>query len=103
MENIKELYNNKLKYNCSYYESKSESKSNYLIIFLGSRDFLITSNYWGVVAVGCRSYDYDKEQANYIYACTGGEHIPASRVEQIIKQYEYKRLNNKKINITKGE
>lgn len=99
---LKELYNKKLRYNCSYYELKSEIYSNLLIIFLGTSDFIIVNNFFGVVAIGKRGFNFDKEQALYTYQLIENS-IHISRIEQLIKTYEAKRLKIKNVLITRKE
>ena len=94
---LKELYQNKLKYNASYYTIKERgTQSEYMIYFIGCNEFVITSNYYGCVALGVRSYDWDKEEANYIYQETKNE-PRASTLERLMTEYERKRLQTKAI------
>ena len=95
---ISELYNKTLRYNCSYYEMKSEVYSNLLIVFLGTHEFIITNNYFGVVALGRRSFDFDKRKAIYKYELKVNS-IELSRIEQIIRKYEQNRLKINNISI----
>ena len=95
---VKKLYDETLKYNCSYYEMKSEIYSNLLIVFLGTNEFIITNNFLGVVALGRRSYDFDKQQAIYKWQPMS-ENIHFSRVEKLIRTYEAQRLKIHNISI----
>lgn len=96
MKDLKKLYNEKLKYNCSYYEAKSSSGSDLLLVFIGCHEFIITNNYWGCIAFGIRSFDFDKETAVYNYEMTNN-HISVSSVENLIRKYEKKKLNISKV------
>ena len=99
---MKSLYDSKLKYNCSYYEMKRENKSDLLIVFLGTSDFIITNNYWGVIAYGKRDFDFDKNISIYTYLQVNN-HICKSEIERLIKKYEIKRLNITNIKIIESE
>ena len=77
----------------------SQGKPDLLIIFIGTKDFLIVSNYWGVVALGSRSFDYDQQKALYTYERKANS-VLHSRICSVIKQYEKKRLNIEAVEIT---
>lgn len=96
-EFLDNLYEHKAKYNCSYYEKKS-NKGDLLIIFLSCSDFFIVNNYWGVVAVGVRSFDFDNNTALYTIE-EKGNHYTKSTLESIVRTYENKRLNIAKVKI----
>lgn len=93
-----DLYEHKAKSNCDYYEIKSKDKPNLLIIFLGSYEFLIVNHYWGVVACGVRSFDYDTETAKYTIKEIG-EHMARSRLANACQKYERERLNIKSVKV----
>lgn len=94
-DNIKELYENKLRYNASYYETTERgTRSKYLIVFLGTNEFLIISNYYGCCACGVRSYDWDANMAKYTYTETKTE-IKTSTIEKLINEYERKKLQTR--------
>lgn len=95
---LDDLYNHKAKYNCSYYELKSKEKPNIIIMFLGSNEFIISNNYFGVVAVGVRGFDYDTETANYTIK-QKGDFVFRSRLAKLCQKYETERLQIKKVNI----
>ena len=67
-----------------------------LIVFLGTSDFIIVNNYYGVVAFGVRSYNYDTETSTYKVK-EQGEHIGRAKLSQLCRHYENKRLKNKKV------
>ena len=90
MENLKKLYDKKLKYNCSF--TTSLNKNDILLVFfLGCNDFVITSNYWGVVAIGQRHWNNETKQAEYSYIkkCVS---VSVCSFEFILTKYERKRL-----------
>lgn len=89
-EFLENLYNYKAKSNCSYYEKKS-NKGDLLIVFLGCSEFLIVNNYWGVVALGVRSFDFDTNKALYKVK-EKGNHYTRGTLESIITAYENKKL-----------
>lgn len=99
---LKDLFESKLKYNCSYYEMKSEIYSNLLIVFLGTSDFIIVTNFSGVVAMGRRSFDFDQNKALYKWQPIT-QNIHFSRVEKLIKTYEAQRLKIKRVDIERVE
>ena len=99
---LKNLYESKLKYNCSYYEMKSQIYSDLMIVFLGTSDFIIVTNFAGVVAMGRRSFDFDKSQAVYKWQAMS-ETIHFSTVERLIKTYEAQRLKIKSVSIERVE
>ena len=99
---IEKLYSEQLTFNCSYYEMKSENKSDLLIVFLGCSEFLITNNYWGVVAIGRRAFDFDTNTAKYKYTMTR-QQVEASRLEKLIKTYEAKRLKLYSVEVVRVE
>lgn len=101
MEQLQKLYNEKLKYNCTYATRETANGPDLAIIFLGTEDFIIISNYWGVVAMGQRSFNYDLMKATYNTIEKGG-HIARSYIEKIIKKYETKRLKINNISIVWG-
>ena len=88
---LEDLYNHKAKYNCSYYELKSKEKPNIIIMFLGSSEFIISNNYFGVVAVGVRSWNYDEQKATYKVQIKADK-ISRSRLAKLCQTYERKRL-----------
>ena len=101
-ELLKELYEKKLKYNCSYYEMKRKYKNDLLIVFLGTSDFIITTNFFGVVAYGKRTFDFDNMKS--IYTLTQTEtSIYKSELLLIIKKYEKARLNINNVEIKESE
>ena len=77
----------------------SQDKPDLLIIFIGTKEFLIVSNYWGVVALGSRSFDYDQQKALYTYERKANS-VFHSRICSVIRQYEKKRLNIQAVEIT---
>ena len=95
-EKLKNLFDEKIRFNCSYYEMKRNDKSDLLIIFLGTSEYLITTNYHGVVAYGTRKYDYDSNNAIYDYEIINNN-IRKSDIEKLIKTYEAKRLKIKSV------
>lgn len=97
-EFLGDLYEHKTKSNCDYYEIKSKDKPNLLIIFLGSYEFLIVNHYWGVVACGVRSFNYDTQTTEYKVK-EQGEHIARSRLVKACQKYEYERLNIKSVKV----
>ena len=93
-----DLYEHKTKSNCDYYEIKSKDKPNLLIIFFGSYEFIIVNHYWGVVACGVRSFNYDTQTTEYKVK-EQGEHIARSRLAKACQKYEYERLNIKSVKV----
>lgn len=93
MKNLKKLYNEKLKYNCSFTTCINKNDV-LLVVFLGCNDFVITSNYWGVVAIGQRHWNNETEQAEYQYIkkCFS---VSVCSIEFILTKYERKRLETK--------
>lgn len=95
-ELLQELYKNKLKYNASYYTLKERgTHAEYMIFFIGCGEFVITSHYWGCVALGVRSYDWDKETAIYTYQVTNENAARCSTLESLMTKYERERLQTK--------
>lgn len=101
MENeMKELYEKKLCYNCSFATMK-HNNNDLLIVYLGTSDFLIVSNYIGVVAVGSYRFDYDTNEAFIKYEIKH-DHYNISTIERLIYKYERQIMGLKcKINITR--
>ena len=58
-ELFKKLYDEKLQSNCSYKLMQRKNRSDLLLVYLGCYDFIIVSNYNGVVALGYRKYNFD--------------------------------------------
>jgi len=96
------LYNSKLKYNCSYYEMKHKYRSDLLILFLGTSDFIITNNFFGVVAYGKRNFDFDNTKAIYTYKQIENS-ISKSDLVAIMKKYEKTRLKINNIEVKESE
>ena len=99
-KNIKSLYDEKLKYNCSFVTMK-HNNSDLLLIYLGCNDFLIVSNYIGVVAVGHYRFNYDNNEAFITFEIIK-DHYNVSTLEKIIIKYERSVMGLKcKINLKK--
>ena len=64
MKTLTQLYDEKLKYG-HYITLMKHRNNNIFITFIGCSDFVISSNYYGVCALGRRSYDYDTKKATY--------------------------------------
>lgn len=93
-----ELYKYKTFSNCDYWEIKSKENPDLLIVFLGSYEFLIVNHYFGLVAYGVRSFDYDTETAKYTIREIG-EHIARSRLAKACQKYEKERLKINKVKV----
>lgn len=92
-DTIKKLYDEKLKYNC-YCENITTNKNGVLyLVYLGCNDFIIINNYYGVVAVGDRVFNYDTKQLNIKYEIINNN-IYYGNVEKLLKKHE----NNFKTN-----
>lgn len=89
--NIKTLYNQTIKYNCSYC-FVNQKNSEFLLVFLGSDNFIVTNYYYGCVAYGKRKYDYEKEIIFYNCEIANASAIYKSTLERLLKKYEYKIL-----------
>ena len=97
METLQEIYNNKLRYN--YYITYIRANGcDLFITFLGCDDFIISSNYHGVVALGRREYDENLKKAFYklkFVSCAFG----FSKYERLIRKHEKNMTNNAVINM----
>lgn len=101
-ESIKKLYDEKLKYNCSFATMK-HNNNDLLIVYLGTSDFLIVSNYIGVVAVGSYRFNYDINEAFITYEVLK-DHYNISTLERLMFKYERQVMGLKcKINLTRKE
>lgn len=84
---IKKLYDEKLKYNC-YCDSISTQKNGVLyIVYLGSYDFIIINNYYGCIASGKRTFNYDNNTLNINYNLLN-DNILNSYIIRLIKKHE---------------
>ena len=96
---IKELYENQLKYNCDFI-TMTHNNEDFVLVFLGTDDFVVTCHYWGVVGYGVRHYDHETNTAKYdvVLPC---QSVSFSTVDRIIKRYERVRLKRDwKVSIT---
>lgn len=99
---IKELYEKKLKYNCSF-ETMKHNNNDLLIVYLGTNDFIIVSNYSGVVVVGSYRFNFDINEAFITYEVVK-DHYNISTIERLITKYQRQIMGLKcKINLTKIE
>lgn len=88
-ETIKNLYFNKLQYNCSYKLMKRKDRSDLMLVYLGCNDFVVISNYNGVVALGSRKYDFDKKELSIYYEVIKGNVVNHSACERLLASYEH--------------
>lgn len=96
--NLLDLYENKLKFNCSFVTMKHNG-IDLLLVYLGTNDFVIVSNYNGVVALGKYRFDFDINEAfiNYVIV---KDYYNISTIENLIRKYERQVMKLKcKINI----
>lgn len=101
-KDIQELYEKKLRYNCSFATMK-HNNSDLLIVYLGTNDFLIVSNYAGVVVVGSYRFNFDINEAFITYEIVK-DHYNISTLERLIIKYERQVMGLKcKINLTRNE
>ena len=83
---IKTLYDEKLKYNASFTTMKHNG-SSILIVYISCDDFLIISNYNGVVAVGNYRFNWDIQEAFINYEIIKDFYTPRT-LEKLILKYE---------------
>lgn len=76
--------------------------NNEFMTYLNTRDFIIYNNYYGLLAYGCRYYNFDDEKV-YIYYEFKRENITVYTVEKLIKKYEKLLKHNKEILIIRSE
>ena len=84
--NLLDIYNEKLKYNCSFTTMKHNG-NDLLIVYLGTNDFIIVSNYCGVVVLGKYRFDFDINKAFIDYQIVNN-HYNISTIENLIRKYE---------------
>lgn len=93
---IKNLYDEKLKYNC-YCESMQTQKNGVLfLVYLGCNDFIVINNYYGCVAAGERVFNYDTKTINIKYILFN-ENILKSSISNLLKKHEKNFKTNKEI------
>lgn len=101
-KDIQELYEKKLQFNCSFATMK-HNNSDLLIVYLGTNDFIIVSNYIGVFAIGHYSFNFDINEAFITYEVVK-DHYNISTIERLIIKYERQIMKLKcKINLTRNE
>ena len=95
-ELIKKLYDEKLKYNCYCESITTKSNGVLYLVYLGTKDFIIINNYYGCVATGERSFNYEKPQLNITYTLLNNS-ILKSNISKLLKKHESNLKTNKEI------
>lgn len=96
--NLLDIYESKLKFNCSFVTMKHNNR-DLLLVYLGTNDFVIVSNYCGVVVLGKYRFDFDINEAFINYEIVK-DHYNISTIENLIRKYERQVMKLKcKINI----
>lgn len=95
-ELIKKLYDEKLKYNCYCENITTKSNGVLYLVYLGTKDFIIINNYYGCVATGERSFNYEKPQLNITYTLLNNN-ILKSNISKLLKKHESNLKTNKEI------
>lgn len=95
-EFMKKLYDEKLRFNAAV-QKATVNNIEYNIIYIGTSDFIIINNFYGVVAVGSRSLAYglgDQIENINIYYEIKEPSVSHSTIETICKKYERLRLKH---------
>lgn len=62
-------------------------KNNY-ITYLNTFQFIISNNYYGLIAIGERHYNYEKKCSQIEYNLINENVLNESEIKKIIKKYE---------------
>ena len=92
-----ELYNKKLIYNCCFKVLKRTDKSDLLLIYLGTSEFIIVNNYCGVVAYGTRKYNFDTNELFISYENKKDSFVNCSTIEKILTKHEREDMKIKSV------
>lgn len=86
-EFLNNIYNKKLKYNCYVEMMKPKNAGDLFLVYLGTSDFIIISNYWGCIAGGERHFDYEKQEIKIKYK-RYNDHLSNSYIIHLLNKHE---------------
>ncbi len=95
-EIFKQLIDKNIKYNCYVLRSKGSDTN---LVYLGTGNFIIQSNFYGLIAYGERHFNYNDDIVTIEYKMIKEGAYPNSFVTNFIKQYEKLLDHDKKIKI----
>lgn len=88
MFDIKELYNDSLKYNATVESLQGKEYGVLYLVYLGMNNFIVVNNYCGVLAYGSRNYSYDVKTVFIRYEFIEKNWVTPRTIERLLKKHE---------------